>query len=85
VVNKTFKLSKEDQKYLISIICRYRSTQTSINEQDEELTVWTTFAGNKQPISRAAKFKMELISEDPPKMPDNEYQRLIFGFPRKNV
>jgi hypothetical protein len=79
MVGKTFTLSKEDQEYLVSIICRYRATQTSIDEETGQLTVWTTFADNKEPTSIAARFNMLLVSDDPPKMPDHEYRSRVLG------
>jgi len=81
MVKKTFKLSEKDQEYMISIISRYRATKTIINESTGELTVYTTFANNEKPTSIAAKFQMELISEDPPEMPEHEYKRRVMGIP----
>ena len=79
MVKKTFKLSEKDQEYMISIISRYRATKTIINESTGELTVYTTFANNENPTSIAIKFQMELISENPPKMPEDEYKRRVKG------
>jgi len=81
MVKNTFKLSDDDKVYLTSIITRYRITRTVINEMTGELTVYTTFADNEEPTSKAAIFKMELVSENPPVMPENEYKRRVLADP----
>ena len=82
MVKKTFKLNEEDQEYMISIIQRYRSTRTVINEESGVLTVYTTFLDNNEPTSIATSFQMETVSTEPPEMPDFEHKKRVMGDPR---
>ena len=77
--NKTYELQPEDQEKLLSYACRYKSMQTSINEDDDILTVWTSFADHANPTSIADKFKLRVISDQTPKMPRDEYDRRVLG------
>jgi len=81
MVKKTFKLSEKDQEYMISIICRYRATQTIIDQETGELTVYTTFMDNNKPTSICTKFQMILESDNSPEMPKDEEKRRIYGIP----
>jgi hypothetical protein len=81
MIKKTFRLTQEDQKQLISLAERYRAIQTHIDETHGIMYVSTTFIGNTEPISQAAHFQMELISNDPPKMPHDEQRQRVLGQP----
>jgi hypothetical protein len=81
MVKKTFALSDQDKEKLVSYACRYRSISTVIDEKGGTMTVYTTFADNNQATSRADSFDLDIISNDPPKMPKDEYQRRVKGSP----
>lgn len=81
MVKKTYQLKPEDQEYLISLACRYRSIQTRVDEIHGFLYVDTTFADNEEPTSSAARFGLICVSEKPPVMPEGEYRRRVMGRP----
>lgn len=81
MVKKTYALRAEDEAKLVSYACRYRGIRTSIDEVHGTMTVWTTFADNKESTSTADSFQLEVVSDDPPKMPQEEYQRRVKGKP----
>jgi hypothetical protein len=79
MVKKTFALKPEDQEKLISYASRYRSIHTDIDEARGVMVVWTTFLDNSKPTSKADEFQLEVVSNDPPEMPEREYQRRMAG------
>lgn len=79
MVKKTYALKPIDAEKLVSYACRYRAIQTSIDELHGIMTVFTTFADNGQPTSIADQFKLELVSDEPPCMPVDEYRRRVLG------
>ncbi len=82
MIKKTYALRPEDQAELISIAIRYRAIRTSIDEVNGTMTVWTTFfADNNEPTSIAKNFQLDLVSNDPPKMPEDEYRHRVEGKP----
>ncbi len=81
MVKKTYQISQEDAEWLVSYACRYRSVRTIIDEQNLFMYVHTTFADNDQPTSIAAKFQLELLSDEPPQMPQEEHERRVQGKP----
>lgn len=44
-------------------------------------TVWTTFVDSNEPTSIANEFKLDVVSNDPPRMPEEEYRRRAEGKP----
>lgn len=79
MVKKTYSLTPEDAKKLISYACRHRSISTNIDEDDNRMTVYTTIADNDKPTSIAASFQLDVVSTDPPKMPNDEYESRVEG------
>lgn len=79
MVKRTYQLRKEDAERLVSLACRYRSTRTHIDETNGIMDVDTTFADNDEPTSEAAHFVLETLSNEPPRMPDDEYQKRVMG------
>ena len=78
-VRRTFAMSPKDAEYLVSLATRYRRIATSIDQDRATLTVWTTFADNEEPTSIALRFDLQVLSEDPPEMPRQEYRRRVEG------
>jgi len=84
MVKNTYSLTPEDAKKLISYACRYRCISTNINENARIMAVYTTSVGNDRPTSIADSFQLDVVSTDPPKMPDDEYKRRVEGkFPEE--
>ena len=81
MVKKTYDLRPKDQTKLISMAIRYRAIRTSIDEVNGTMTVWTTFADNNEPTSIANEFQLDIVSNDPPRMPEEEYRRRVEGKP----
>lgn len=81
MVEKTYALKPEDEEKLISYAMRYRSIRTAIDETNQTMTVWTTWPGNDKPTSIADQFQLQPVSNDQPKMPENEYRRRVEGKP----
>jgi hypothetical protein len=81
MVKVTYALKSEDEKKLISYASRYRSIRTSIDEIKHTMTVWTTWLKNDEPSSIADEFQLEVVSTDPPKMPEGEHRRRVKGEP----
>lgn len=81
MVKKTYTLKAADAAKLVSYASRYRAIRTSIDEKHATLTVWTTFADDTEPTSIADQFTLEVVSEDSPKMPEEEYRRRVEGKP----
>lgn len=81
MIKKTYRLTQEDQDYLISLASRYRAIQTRIDEDRGIMHICTTLGDNNEPTSAAASFKMVFVSNDPPQMPPDEYRRRILGQP----
>jgi hypothetical protein len=81
MVNKTYALKPDDQAKLISYASRYKSIRTTIDETNQIMTVWTTWPGNDEPSSIADQFQLQAVSNDLPKMPDDEYRRRVEGKP----
>ncbi len=81
MVKKKYALRPEDQTKLISMAIRYRAIRTSIDEVHGTMTVWTTFVDSNEPTSIANEFKLDVVSNDPPRMPEEEYRRRAEGKP----
>lgn len=81
MVKKTYALRAEDQAKLVSYASRYRSIRTSIDETHGTMTIWTTFADNSEPTSIADRFQLQVVSNDPPIMPEDEYSFRIESKP----
>ena len=79
MVSKTYSLSQQDEKKLISYACRYRRIQTNVDENHNTMTIYTTFADNDQPTSIADELSLTVLNDSPPKMPQEEYQRRVQG------
>ena len=79
MVKNTYSLTLEDAKKLISYACRYRSIRTKIDEDARTMTVYTTFVDNDNPTSIADSFQLDVVSMDPPKMPNDERRRRVEG------
>jgi hypothetical protein len=76
---KPLRSKPEDQEKLISYASRYRSIHTDIDEARGVMVVWTTFLDTSKPTSKADEFQLEVVSNDPPEMPEREYQRRMAG------
>lgn len=81
MVKTTYALTDEQAEKLASYASRYRSIRTTIDEKDGTMTIWTSFADNAEPTSIADKFQLEVLSEEPPTMPEAEYRRRVEGKP----
>jgi phosphopantetheine adenylyltransferase len=81
MVKTTYALTPDDQEKLISYASRYRSIRTIIDETNHTMTVSTTFLDNVEPTSGAETFKLQVVSADPPTMPDVEFRRRMKGEP----
>ena len=82
---KTFEISEDDAKKVISYACRYPRMETILDEVNLTLTVYTTFADNEEASSIADRFALIVISDEKPKMPREEYTRRVEGrFPEKS-
>jgi hypothetical protein len=81
MVKNTYALTPDDQAKLISYASRYRSIRTTIDETNQTMTVWTTWLDNNEPSSIADQFQLQTVSNDQPKMPDDEYRRRVEGQP----
>lgn len=77
--NKTYCLRPEDEEKLISMILRYRRVDTSIDDENDRLTVCTNFADNPEPTSIAGVYKLEVVSDEPPEMPEDERRLRLEG------
>jgi hypothetical protein len=79
MVTKTYALNPADQAKLISYATRYRGVRTKIDERRGVMIVWTTFLDNSESTSPADEFQLEVESNNPPGMPEGEYQRRVKG------
>lgn len=81
MANKTYRLKPTDAETLVTLACRYRRVQTSIDEKNLILVVSTTYGDNNEPTTLAAKLALEIESEDPPKISHDEYVSRVEGRP----
>lgn len=79
MVKKTYRLSAGDEQELVSYATRYRGMMTDIDEAHDEMRVYTTFADNGHPTSAAVRFPLEVVSDEPPAMPEREYRCRVCG------
>lgn len=84
MAQKTYALRPEDAEKLVSYACRYSRISTAIDEENNVMTVYTTWVHTDEPQSMADMFGLEILEDAPPKMPKDEYQRRVKGeFPER--
>jgi hypothetical protein len=81
MVKRTYKLSDVDAERLLSLALRYTAISTSIDEENREMSVSTTWVNNPEPTSLGARFKLEVVSDEAPAMPKWEEDPRVKGVP----